>query len=58
MSMIKISCPSCKAALKIAEEKLTETQGRVVCHECQHIFRLVKKAKKHHHQHPPNPLMI
>lgn len=46
MSMIKISCPSCKAALKIAEEKLTETQGRVVCHECQHIFRLVKKNKK------------
>ncbi len=46
MSMIKISCPSCKAALKIAEEKLAETQGRVVCHECQHIFRLVKKSKK------------
>lgn len=46
MSMIKINCPSCKAALKIAEEKLAETQGRVVCHECQHIFRLVKKSKK------------
>lgn len=52
MSMIKISCPSCKAALKIAEEKLTETQGRVVCHECQHIFRLVKKSKK---APPPAP---
>lgn len=46
MSMIKISCPSCKSALKIAEERLAETQGRVVCHECQHIFRLVKKSKK------------
>ena len=46
MSMIKVSCPSCKSALKIAEEKLMETQGRVVCHECQHIFRLVKKSKK------------
>lgn len=52
MSMIKVSCPSCKAALKIAEEKLTETQGRVVCHECQHIFRLVKKSKKANNNAP------
>ena len=44
--MIKVSCQSCKSALKIAEEKLMDTQGRVVCHECQHIFRLVKKSKK------------
>lgn len=46
MSMIKVNCPSCKSPLQIAEQKLRETQGRVVCHECQHIFRLVKKNKK------------
>lgn len=46
MSMIKINCPSCKSPLQIAEQKLRETQGRVVCHECRHIFRLVKKNKK------------
>lgn len=46
MSMIKINCPSCKSPLQIAEQKLRETQGRVVCHECRHIFRLVKKSKK------------
>ena len=54
MSMIKVSCPSCKSALKIAEEKLMETQGRVVCHECQHIFRLVKKSKKNGIKKPAN----
>lgn len=46
MSIIKVNCPSCKSPLQIPEHKLRETQGRVVCHECQHIFRLVKKNKK------------
>lgn len=53
MSIIKVNCPSCKSPLQIPEVKLRETQGRVVCHECQHIFRLVKKNKQ---AAPRNPI--
>lgn len=55
MSIIKVNCPSCRSPLKIAEQKLRETQGRVVCHECQHIFRLVKKSKTAPKQQPAAP---
>lgn len=61
MSIIKVNCPSCKSPLQIPEPKLRETQGRVVCRECQHIFRLVKKnknqtAKQQRAQTPPRPV--
>lgn len=60
MSIIKVNCPSCKSPLQIPEPKLRETQGRVVCRECQHIFRLVKKSKnqtaKPRTEVPPRPV--
>lgn len=45
MSKIKVNCPQCKQEVTLEKAKLSQTNGRVPCPHCAHIFHLVKKSK-------------